>query len=589
MIGRFRKSIFLFTFKIILKEVPGYCLIYLILTIFSSSFDALSVKFLAVSIDSGMHLAQGDSRFFFYITLYVIFLYILPLFNSILDDLIYTKMKYKLQLSASEKIADKAVQVPLNVIEDSEYQNLLQQVMNVDGSFLLSYYMQYVSTVYFILKFVFAFLVFISFNITMSIILLVNFVITIAINHIHTTKRSNFHLNMTEEIRREDYYRDLMLDRKVIKDAKLLGTTEFFNSLFKDCANTNRNKEIRFHLKLSRIEAIAEIVKIFVSFFAYGYGLYLIIMGTLSPGAFVSYYFTSNNLVAYYNGFLSKISQIRTQDVVMRKYKYFIENVACEKSGSCKNAKVPAISFQHVSFRYREDAPVILNDISFDLHAGEKVALVGANGSGKTTLIRLITSLNDKTEGEILIDGIPVEELDKTAYRDSISLVTQDYCKYYLTVRDNIGLSSYRNLEDDQALADAAEKSGAYSFVSEFDKGLDQQVGTQYKQGIELSGGQWQKLALSRGYFKKAGLLIMDEPTAALDAYSEEKVYKQFLQLSKDHTAVFVSHRMASAKLADRILVLENGRIVESGTHRQLMERHGLYAETYLQQASLYS
>ena len=124
MIGRFRKSIFLFTFKIILKEVPGYCLIYLMLTIFSSSFDALSVKFLAASIDSGMHLAQGDSRFFFYITLYVIFLYILPLFNSILDDLIYTKMKYKLQLSASEKIADKAVQVPLNVIEDSEYQNL---------------------------------------------------------------------------------------------------------------------------------------------------------------------------------------------------------------------------------------------------------------------------------------------------------------------------------------------------------------------------------------------------------------------------------------------------------------------------------
>ena len=181
-----------------------------------------------------------------------------------------------------------------------------------------------------------------------------------------------------------------------------------------------------------------------------------------------------------------------------------------------------------------------------------------------------------------------MNELDFSQYRQCISLVAQDFCRYYLPVRYNIGLSDYGRMNHDEELYAASQKGGAYEFVSGFSERLDQLLGTQYHNGVELSGGQWQKLSISRGYFKQGSFLIMDEPTSALDAVAEERVYNQFVGLSGASTAVFVSHRMASAQLADKIACIKDGQIVEFGSHDELMAKGGYYARLYLQQAELY-
>jgi ATP-binding cassette, subfamily B, bacterial len=245
-------------------------------------------------------------------------------------------------------------------------------------------------------------------------------------------------------------------------------------------------------------------------------------------------------------------------------------------------------AFENVGFRYPDADFWALRHLDFELRAGEVLALVGENGAGKTTLVKLLARLYDPDEGRILLDGRDLRDYDLDDLRANVGVIFQDFVRYHLTAGENIGVGQMDAMYDQDRIREAARRAMADEVIADLPSGYDQLIGRRFRTGVDLSGGQWQKIAIARAYMRDAQVMILDEPTAALDARSEFEVFQRFKELSDKRTAVLISHRFSSVRMADRILVLERGRIEASGTHDELMAAGGRYAELFELQAAGY-
>ena len=244
--------------------------------------------------------------------------------------------------------------------------------------------------------------------------------------------------------------------------------------------------------------------------------------------------------------------------------------------------------FRDVSFAYPGSERQVLKRVNFRFDAGERIALIGENGAGKTTLVKLLARLYDPTGGAILLDGVDLREYDVDSLRGEIGVIFQDYMRYDMLVRENIGFGRIEELRNQARVESAARKSLAEPLIAQFSLGYDQMLGRRFENGVDLSAGQWQKVALARAYMRDAQVLILDEPTASLDARAEYEVFLRFADLTRDRMAVLISHRFSTVRMADRILVLADGELIEQGTHQQLVALGGRYAELFELQAAGY-
>jgi ATP-binding cassette subfamily B protein len=247
------------------------------------------------------------------------------------------------------------------------------------------------------------------------------------------------------------------------------------------------------------------------------------------------------------------------------------------------------IIFNQVSFQYPNSTRQALKEINLTIRPGEVIALVGENGSGKTTLIKLLCRLYDPTEGNITLDGFDLNQFNLTELRREISVIFQDYTKYHLTAQENIWFGNINNPPETEKIAVAAHYAGADEVIKQLPNGYNTVLGKWFEQGEELSIGQCQKIALARAFLRDSQLIVLDEPTSALDPKAEYEVFKRFRQLLKNQAAILISHRLSTVKMADRIYVLEQGQIVESGTHLELMKQQGTYAHLFQIQAQQYN
>jgi len=244
--------------------------------------------------------------------------------------------------------------------------------------------------------------------------------------------------------------------------------------------------------------------------------------------------------------------------------------------------------FDDVGFQYPDADGWAVRHVSFEILPGERVALVGENGAGKTTLVKLLTRLYEPTEGRILLDGVDLAEYDLFELRQAIGVIFQDFFRYDLTARENIAVGRIERREDTDRIVDSAEKSMAADVIEHLDQKYDQMLGRRFEGGANLSGGEWQKIALGRAYMRDAQLLVLDEPTAALDARAEHQVFQRFTELTQGKMAVLISHRFSTVRMADRIVVLDEGRVLEDGSHEELLDLDGRYAELFNLQAEGY-
>jgi len=263
-----------------------------------------------------------------------------------------------------------------------------------------------------------------------------------------------------------------------------------------------------------------------------------------------------------------------------------VRSPAAARSPSAASER--GVEFRSVSFRYEGHDEWALRGVDLRIRPGEKVALVGPNGAGKTTLIKLLGRLYDPTEGQILFDGVDLRDYDPAELRRRIGVIFQDFVRYHLAAAENVGFGQIEALEDRPRIEASAVKSGAHAVIAGLPEGYDTVLGRWFAKGRDLSGGEWQKIALARAFMRSCDILVLDEPTAALDAENEYKVFQQFRALTEDKMAILISHRFSTVRMADRIYVLNEGHIQEQGSHADLLALDGIYARLFSLQAESY-
>lgn len=291
-------------------------------------------------------------------------------------------------------------------------------------------------------------------------------------------------------------------------------------------------------------------------------------------------------------GFLRNINRIFENSLYLKSIFEVIDAEPIVKQieypGVLRFKNAPKIEFKNVSFAYPGSKEKILKDFSLVINTGEKIAFVGENGAGKTTVIKLLARFYDVSSGEILINGKNIKDIDIASWYDRFGVLFQDFNKYEHKVSENIHFGQVNQRMIIKNVIEAAKSSGAHPMISKFDKGYDQVLGKMFEGGVELSGGQWQKIALSRAFYRNAPVLVLDEPTASIDAKAESEIFNRVEKLSKNKTVIIISHRFSTVRNADKIYVLDKGKITESGTHEQLMKLNGQYATMFNLQAKGY-
>ena len=396
----------------------------------------------------------------------------------------------------------------------------------------------------------------------------------------------------TPERRELDYVRQTGASAETAKEVKIFGLNAFLIDRYRVLATSFFEANRRIALRRAGWGSLLSAVGTVAYYVAYAYIVWRTLHGDFSIGDLTFLAGSFRRLRTLLENLLLGFSQVASQALYLDDlFSFFEIQPEIVPPPNPRPFPVPiqtGFTFENVGFRYPGAERWAVRGLSFDLRAGETLALVGENGAGKTTLVKLLARLYDPDEGRILLDGHDLREYDLFALRANIGVIFQDFVRYYFTAADNIAVGRIEARDDRARIVRAAERSLADEVIRKLPKGYDQVLGKRFRAGVDLSGGEWQKVAIARAYMRDAQLLILDEPTAALDARSEFEVFKRFKELSEGRTAVLISHRFSSVRMADRIVVLKDGAVDSAGTHAELLALRGRYAELFELQAAGY-
>ena len=393
--------------------------------------------------------------------------------------------------------------------------------------------------------------------------------------------------------RRMQYLTTLVTTDTYAKEVKLFRLGDYFIERFRLLARTYYDRQRRLITARYVVGFLWSSITTLAGSLTYLYVALQAVAGRLTLGDLTLYTQAASSVQSSIQGILSGFSSMYEHNLYLSNlYELLATPSHIQSPANPRPLPQPLrgeIEFQHVSFSYPGSDSYAVRNVSFRIHAGETIAIVGRNGAGKTTLIKLLCRLYDPTEGRILLDGVDIRELDLDELRGAIAGMFQDYVTYQATASENVGLGDLADIENHSQIEAAARKGGAHELIAGLPDGYDTPLGKWFDHGANLSGGEWQKVALSRAFMRDARILVLDEPTSALDAQAEYELFERLRRLTEGRTAVYISHRFSTVRRADRILFLERGQLVEDGSHEELMALGGRYARLFNMQASAYT
>lgn len=504
----------------------------------------------------------------------------------------YIEYKYndKVNYYVENLLLEQFAAVDLGFYDSSEYRDKLNQVWDIKSSVtaLASLFFAQVQT---LLSFIVSLILFARWNAAYALVIVLCSLPIIFVEWKVNQLDINFSMQNQKNERAMRYFKYIFTNYDNSLEIKLYNIKDFLIGKYIDSWKEYYKNRKKFTAKIAALMFVSLLISTFVSQLL----LYILLIGKIakkiiSIGDAMYYMSLFHNL---YNSTVSLIRIISSSNaafVRLNAVKEFInQKPMVQKNGVLTLDKIQKIEFSHVYFRYPGKENYVLEDCSFTMEAGQQIGLVGENGCGKSTIVKLILRLYDVEEGEILLNGIDIMEYDIEKYRAMFSVLFQDFIKYSFTLRENVSLSDIEKSDNDERIKDALSKSEMSELVSTWDKGLETPLTRSFEpDGKELSGGQWQRIALSRVFFADRDFVILDEPSASLDVFAEEKIFHQFQQLSGNRSSIIISHRLSSIVAADKILVLKNGRILEQGKHKELLSKNGYYSELFYAQAQSY-
>lgn len=393
------------------------------------------------------------------------------------------------------------------------------------------------------------------------------------------------------ETRKRNYLEWLLAREDYVKEVKLFGTGDLFLNRYREIFEKLYAEDKSLTLKRGGWGFLLGVLSSAAFYAAYGWIGWVAATGVISLGSMTMYLLIFKQGQSSIAASLTAIGKMYEDNLYLSNLYEFLDEEIDTQDGVETSGPVPGdgVRFEEVSFTYPGQKKPALDRISLHLRPGRKLALVGENGSGKTTLIKLLTRLYLPSSGRILLDGRDLNEWQLDALRDRIGVIFQDFVRYQLQVGENIGVGDVANVGDVLHQRTAAEKGMAHPFIEEMENGYETQLGRWFKDGRELSGGQWQKIALSRAFMRsQADILVLDEPTSAMDAEAEARIFDHFHEVTQQQMAILISHRFSTVRMADEIIVLAKGKVIERGSHEELMVQQGHYANLFQIQAKGY-
>ncbi|WP_234414241.1 ABC transporter ATP-binding protein [Paenibacillus sp. CAA11] len=540
-------------------------------------------------------IAHGNGVFEGVITSFI-WLVAITLFNELLgytDNYFHHLFETMLSNEVNIKIMEKSIKLSLATFEDAEVQDQLTRAQSEANSRPYQIFMTILSLISGTVTLISTAAILLVWRWWVAVILILLPVASF-VSYLKLGQREfDVHFKRAPKMRESWYLSFLLTKDASFKEIKLYNLGNYLLGHYQAIYRQFFAEDKKLALRRFSLSSAFQLLNLAVISSVILLVLWSAYTGEIMIGSLVAMVQAVSNTQSSSQGVLQHLLSLCQHNLYMQQLFAFldlkVENTGSRlETGDPWNYRIKQLELKGVSFKYPKSSRNAVQEISLQLNQGETLALVGKNGSGKSTLVKLLTQLYQDYAGEILINGYPARNLDQTQLLRKIGVVFQDFVHYEMPMRHNIGFGEVQQVDHDEELMEAARKAGILPLVNRLPQGLDTQMGKWFEEGHQLSGGQWQRVAIARAYIRNADLYILDEPSAFLDPEAEYEVFQMFRELVADRMGIFISHRFSSVRYADKIAVMDEGRIVEYGSHYELMAMRGLYHELYTMQASAY-
>ncbi len=571
------------------RESRWYTGSIVLLEILVNCVPALKIFVVGHLIDDTVRYQELGQRAILLDALWIVLVYLVEYLLAALQSYLNYKFTLSLNNQMEDRFYQKLSSIQYALLEDNENNDLVYQVKDgIEKKFAEGFgkILEFAGLIVRVGSIV---AIVVSENVLIGLIFLSGFVLLAPLYRKIGEENYEAYAEANKEYRLARNYRQILTEKEYANEREVFSYTDFFSERWKKHYHSAIEKSLKAsgknHVKILTVTALISVMTTVLS----GILLPVLPRGEMTLGVYVVIVTQLYNLVHFMSwNFSYMVDDLTENQLYLEDYDSFLrlrEEIPQEKEVAKGDI---SISVEHLSFRYPNSEEDILKDISYEFTVGKHYAIVGKNGAGKTTLVKLLLGLYDTYAGSIRINGIEVRELSKTELQKNFSTVFQDYAKYALSVKENVLLKESDDEKKKQQAELLLKKLGIRQEIQQLKADMETSLGKIDENGVDLSGGQWQKLAIARGAVKDAGVYILDEPSASLDPVSEKQVYDMYNHIFKNRTTILITHRLGNTKEQDEILVLDEGKLVEHGSHKKLMETQTLYYDMYMKQRSWY-